>query len=183
MNLEGQIEEVAPGKVESGRILRPETRQGHILLCLALWSTIAFLFIHRFVVSAVVIDGRSMLPTLLPGEHCIVNGWLPHFRDYQRGDLVVIRDETRGEFMVKRIVGIPNERVRIKDGKVFVNGLPLSEPYLTRETYTDALELQGASFKLLQNEYFVLGDNRPLSEDSRFYGAVDRSHLVGLISR
>jgi signal peptidase I len=124
-----------------------------------------------------------MLPTLLPGEHCIVNGWLPHFRGYQRGDLVVIRDESRGEFMVKRIIGIPHERVRIKDGKVFVNDRFLSEPYLARETYTDTQELQGAVFKLSKDEYFVLGDNRPLSEDSRFYGAVDRSHLVGLISR
>jgi len=182
MNLEGQIEAANAGKFDRVRLWRQETRQGHILLCVALWSMIAFLFIHRFVLSAVVIDGRSMLPTLFPGEQCIVNGWLPYFRDYRRGDLVVIRDEVRGELMVKRIIGVPNERVRIQNGKVYVNGEQLLEPYLSEGTYTDARELVGTAFKLSKNQYFVLGDNRGLSEDSRFYGAVDRAHLVGLLS-
>ncbi len=124
-----------------------------------------------------------MLPTLFPGQQCIVNGWLPHFRDYQRGDLVVIRDDARAEFMVKRIIGIPDDRVRIQDGKVFVNSKLLAELYLPSETYTDTREPQGTIYKLANKEYFVLGDNRVLSEDSRFYGAVERSQLVGLISR
>jgi len=163
--------------------LKPETRQGHILVCVALWSTIAFLFIHRFVVSAVVIDGRSMLPTLFPGQQCIVNGWLPHFRDYQRGDLVVIRDDTRGDYMVKRIVGLPNEQLLIKDGRVMVDGFPLRESYLSARTYTDAIEHTPSVIKLSGDEYFVLGDNRALSEDSRFYGPIGRSKLIGLISQ
>jgi len=182
MNLEGQFEGTVGGRLGRIGILKPEVRQGYILLCLVLWSTIAFLFIHRFVLSAVVIDGRSMLPTLFPGEQCIVNGWLPYFREYQRGDLVVIRDDARREFMVKRIVGMPNERVRIKQGKVFVDDAVLREPYLSRGTFTDAQELAGSVFKLSPKEYFVLGDNRALSEDSRFYGAIDRSQLVGVIS-
>lgn len=183
MNLEGQLEGTVGGRFGRLGILKPEVRQSYILVCVVLWSAIAFLFIHRFVLSAVIVDGRSMLPTLFPGEQCIVNGWLPYFRDYKRGDLVVIRDEARGEFMVKRIVGLPNERVRIRQGKVYVNDTVLREPYLSRGTVTDAQELAGTVYKLSVGEYFVLGDNRPLSEDSRFYGAVDRSKLVGLISR
>jgi signal peptidase I len=182
MNLEAQFDGATGGRLGRLGVLKPEVRQSYILLCVVLWSAIAFLFIHRFVLSAVVIDGRSMLPTLFPGEQCLVNGWLPFFREYQRGDLVVIRDETRGEFMVKRIVGMPNERVRIKQGKVFVNDTQLREPYLSRGTVTDAQELAGTVYKLSAGEYFVLGDNRPVSEDSRFYGAIDRSKLVGLIS-
>jgi signal peptidase I len=181
-NLEGQIQESGDRKYERSVLLKPETRQGHILMCLALWSTIAFLFIHRFIVSAVVVDGRSMLPTLFPGQQCIVNGWLPHFRDYQRGDLVVIRDDVRGELMVKRIVGLPNEQLLIKNGRVLVNGVPLVEPYLSAATYTDAREHPLSMIQLSKTEYFVLGDNRALSEDSRFYGPIDRSQLMGLIT-
>lgn len=182
INLEGQIEGSGDTKIERSGLFKPETRQGHILVCLALWSTIAFLFIHRFIVSAVVIDGRSMLPTLFPGQQCIVNGWLPHFRGYQRGDLVVIRDDARGELMVKRIIGLPNDQLLIQDGGVLVNGTPLAEPYLPAAMYTDTKEHPSAVLKLSKNEYFVLGDNRELSEDSRFYGPIDRSHLMGVIS-
>lgn len=163
--------------------LEPETRQGYVLLCLALWSTITFLFIHRFVVSAVVVEGKSMMPTLSPGDRCLVNSWLPYFRDYQRGDLVVVRDHTRGEIMVKRIIGLPQDRVQFVNGQVFVNAGRLDEPYLPNGAYTYSRQLRSRQIKVAANAYFVMGDNRLCSEDSRAYGDVDRVNIVGLISR
>jgi len=163
--------------------LKPETRQGYTLVCVALWSTIAFLFIHRFVVSAVVVDGRSMMPTLSPGNRCLVNSWLPYFREYKRGDLVVVRDHARGEMMVKRIIGLPRDRVQFLNGKVLVNSQCLKEPYVPKGAYTYSRQLGSREIKVAANAYFVMGDNRLYSEDSRAYGDVDRGDIVGLISQ
>src|SRR5882762_3481566 len=84
-----------------GRV-KPETRRGHILLCLALWSTITSLLVQHFVVTTVVVQGKSMMPTLKPGDCCLANCWLPRLRGYKRGDIVVIRDAARNELIVKR---------------------------------------------------------------------------------
>lgn len=161
---------------------QPETRQGHILLCLALWSTIMFLFIHRFVVTTVVVEGRSMSPTLQPGDRYYVNCWLPYIRGYNRGDLVVIRDRSRNDLMVKRIVGLPGDRIQLRKGKVCRNGIILNEPYVPAGSYTYSRHLGAQTVVVGRDSYFVLGDNRLTSEDSRSYGDVDRADLVGLIS-
>ena len=123
------------------------------------------------------------MPTLSPGDHCLVNSWLPYFRDYQRGDLVVVRDDTRSEFMVKRIIGLPQDRVQFVNGEVLVNGGRLQETYLANGTYTYSRQLRSRQIKVAANAYFVMGDNRLSSEDSRAYGDVDRASIVGLISR
>src|SRR5881396_3418931 len=86
------------------RHIKPEIRQGHIFLCVALWGLIAFLVVHHFLITTVVVQGTSMGPTLKPGDCRFVNCWLPHFRGYKRGDIVVIRDPARDEFIVKRII-------------------------------------------------------------------------------
>jgi signal peptidase I len=166
--------------------VRSEPRQFQNLLCIALWSTIAFLLIQRFVITAAVVDGRSMLPTLSPGDRYFVNCWLPRFRQYQHGDIVVIRDRARNDLMVKRIIGLPNDRILLYRGDVYVNGLLLSEPYLPHGTQTYSAAGLASDYletKVAVDSFFVLGDNRSLSEDSRFYGVVDHSAMVGLISR
>ncbi len=165
------------------RPVRPEKRKGHILLCVALWSTISFLLIQRFVVTAVVIEGRSMTPTLMPGDRCIVNCLLPHVREYQRGDLVVVRDPSRGDLMAKRIVGLPQDQIQLYQGRVYVNGKALEEPYVAQKNYTYSRQLRSQPIHVANGSYFVMGDNRLYSEDSRAYGDVDRAALVGLISR
>ena len=142
-----------------------------------------FLFIHRFVVTAVVVEGKSMSPTLEPGDRYYVNCWLPYFRGYQRGDLVVIRDRARADFMVKRIVGVSGDRIQLRRGKVYTNGQPLDEPYVSAGSYTYSRQLGTQAIVVGKDSYFVLGDNRLTSEDSRSYGDVDRADLVGLISR
>ena len=161
--------------------LQPESRQGHILLCVALWSTIAFLLIQRFVVTAVIVEGISMAPTLMPADRCLVNNWLPHFRHYRRGDLVVVRDPNGGELMVKRIIGLPQDHIQLSHGRVYVNGRLLDEPYLALKNYTYSRQLRNQVVHIGKESYFVMGDNRIYSEDSRAYGDLDQASLVGLL--
>jgi signal peptidase I len=170
------------GRLRLGPV-RAETRQGYILLCVALWSTLAFLVAQHFVVSTVVVQGKSMWPTLRPGDCCFVNCILPHVRGYGRGDIVVIRDASRQEFIVKRIVGLPGDRIELRHGRVFVNGELLPEPYLDAGTQTYAGVRLNHAIRIGNRSYFVMGDNRAESEDSRYFGDVDEHDLVGIIRR
>ena len=163
--------------------VKGETRNGHILLCALLWSTIAFLLIHRFVLASVVVDGQSMMPVLKPGDCRMVNCWLPQIRGFRRGDIVVVRDRDKSELIVKRIVGLPTDSVQVRLGRVYINDHLLNEAYLSDKVYTDSARLGNHTYHVAANNYFVLGDNRPVSDDSRYFGAVSRSDLVGLISQ
>ena len=165
-----------------GRV-KQETRKGYFLLCMALWSTVSFLFIHHFMVSTVVVEGKSMMPTLNPGDCCFVNCLLPRLRDYKRGDIVVIRDSSRHELIVKRIVGLPHDHVQLRGGRVYVNNQLLPEQYLDSRTQTYSQQLRDHVITVGEDSYFVLGDNRSESDDSRFFGDIDRSDLIGIISR
>src|SRR5439155_19030358 len=90
-------------------------------------------------------------------------------------DIVVIDDGSK-ESAIKRIVGLPGEMVHLKHGYVFINRKMLLEPYVPKRIYTFPRELEGG-FLLAEGEYFVLGDNRPKSVDSRTYGAVERKQI------
>jgi len=161
--------------------LRRETRQGHILVCLALWSTISFLFVSRFVYSSVVVEGTSMAPTLLPSERRLLNRWLHHVIPFQRGDLVVLQQWAGGPKVVKRIIALPEETIQLRDDGVYVDGLRLGEPYVARDSYTYSRRMGDRKLTLGPDEYFVMGDNRLVSQDSRWYGPVRRSDLLGTI--
>jgi signal peptidase I len=93
----------------------------------------------------------------------------------QRGDIVVL-DDRKGDYALKRIVGLPGETVHIWRGYVFINHRILIEPYVPRCIYTFPRQ-RTAVFILGDAQYFVLGDNRPTSADSRMYGPVDRSQV------
>jgi len=168
------------GRMRLGQV-KPETRQGHVLLCVALWSTITFLVAHQFVITTVVVEGKSMMPTLKPGDCCVVNCLLPRFRGYKRGDVVVIRDADG--LIVKRIVGLPHDHVQFSCGRVYVNNQRLAEPYLQSGTQTYWPMLHNPETLVADSSYFVMGDNRLDSEDSRFFGDVKLRDLVGIISR
>jgi|SRR5438094_2516669 len=170
------------GPLGTSRV-KPETRQGYILVCMALWSIIACLVAHQFVLTTVVVQGKSMMPTLKPGDCCFVNCLLPRVRDYKRGDIVVIRDPARNEFIVKRIVGLPSDQVQVRDRRVFLNGQILPEPYLDSGTDTYPGRLSNRVITIADDSYFVMGDNRGESDDSRYFGNVDRRNLLGIISR
>ena len=146
-----------------------------VLLCSAL-STFA---LHRYVFAVYVIRGSSMSPTLRDGDTALVNMMVHGSGQLERGEIVLVEDGFK-DYATKRIVGLPGERIDITGGKVHVNGRLLPEIYLSKETFTRS---RCATFHLGAHEYFVLGDNREDSYDSRNYGPVLREAIAGSYSR
>ncbi len=166
-----------------GKLTEPEPRQHYVLLCVLLWSILSFLLISHYVLGAVQVQGRSMESTLHDGERHVVNRLAFHFRNPQRGEMVVLNDHIDDNLCVKRIVGLPGETVEIRRGKVLINGEPLIEPYLGRNVRTYPINYGDKPVRIPADHYFVLGDNRGDSVDSRIYGPLARRNLVGSLSQ
>jgi signal peptidase I len=158
-------------------------RQVAILITLIAFSLLSYYLVSQYVVAAVVVQGRSMLPTLRDGERCVLNRLAYHYRNPQRDELVVIHDPGHRDLAVKRVIALPGETVQLKDGAVFVNGVRRDEPFLAPGTRTFTPNLKDLLLIVGQDQYFVLGDNRRNSEDSRHYGAVARNRIIGLLAR
>lgn len=157
-------------------------QQFAILAAVGLLSFGCYLGISRYLVQTIEVVGESMIPTLQPGNHYILNRCAYQKSDPQRGDVVVIRDPADHGFSVKRIVALSGESVHFLSGKVFINGDPLKEPYLKPGTYTFTYSQQIEQFITCgKDQYFVLGDNRPASIDSRAYGPVSRGDILGRV--
>lgn len=156
-------------------------RQLIALAMLLVASLLSYLVINRWCLSTVVVQGRSMAPTLQDGDRCLLNRLSYLYTGPKRGDLVVIHDRGLDDLAVKRIVALPGEFVRLTNGTLFVNGRRLPEPYLENGTMTVCPNGVDQSYQLHGQEYFVLGDNRAESEDSRFYGPVARERIVGTL--
>lgn len=141
----------------------------------------SYYVVSRYVITAVVVQGRSMNPTLQDGERYFLNRLTLWVRDPHRSELVVIRDAGHHDFAVKRIIGLPHDTLEIRGGRVYINGGPLAEPYLYPETQTLAPDHGTMLMHLGDGQYFVMGDNRSNSEDSRSYGALKRNQIIGLL--
>jgi len=140
-----------------------------------------FVISHYFVQSVQVV-GESMVPTLQPDAHYLLNRWAFHNRNPEVGDVVVLRDPADHGISVKRVVATAGQAVLFKDGKVFINGKQLSEPYLLPDTHTYTYaQAKEQLITVGTGQYFVLGDNRLKSIDSRVYGAVPRENIFGLV--
>lgn len=140
--------------------------------------TAAFLGVaasHSFIGTVAVVEGSSMMPNYPPGTRVYA---APISTRLERGDVVVL-DDGKEDYAVKRIIGVPGETVQLWRGAVFVNRKLLIEPYLPAHTYTYPNEhgRRGATYVLNESQYFVLGDNRPRSVDGRAYGPVERSRI------
>ena len=161
--------------------IRRETRPPYILACLVLWSILSFLLISRFVVSSVEIDGVSMEDTLHDHQRYLVNRLIYQLRDPLRGEMAVIQDHLDDGYVIKRIVGLPGELIEFKGGKILIDGRELPENYLPPETETWPMKASLRSHKIPPRHYFVLGDNRANSTDSRMYGSLERGSFYGLV--
>ena len=146
------------------------------------------LLIQAFVIKPYRIPSVSMLDTLRIGDRVFVNRFLYHLRDVRRGDIVVFRAPGSGIVLIKRVVGLPGETIFLRDGAVYVNGRRLDEPYVRRvDGRPEPTEpfLTGSPWALAQpytvprNDYFMMGDNRTDSGDSREFGPVPRERIIG----
>jgi len=133
------------------------------------------LFVNLFVAQAMVIQGPSMQPTLHYNQRVLVEKLTYHFfHGPRRGDVVVIEVEEERDPLIKRVVALPGETIEVHNGQVMIDGEPLEEPWPTRPG--------GPGYgptRVPELHVFVLGDNRGSSRDSRSFGAVPVSHIIG----
>jgi len=130
-----------------------------------------------FLYQPVQVEGTSMMPRLENHERIFINKFLYRFRPIERGDVVVFRyplDTSKS--YIKRVIGLPGDEVGIHDGHVLVNRKPLREPYIA-PSYLD--DQSYGPVRVEPNHYFVLGDHRSSSNDSREWGTVDRQYVYG----
>lgn len=151
-----------------------------VVLALGLYLVITF------AVQTVHVLGTSMVPTLDNGDYLIATKIDYRLHDPQRGDIVIMRDpyDNTKDF-IKRVIGLPGEKILIQDGHVYINGQLLDEPYLRQdEPWTTNANFPppgspgaGQPFVIPAREYFVMGDNRNASSDSRLFGSVQRDRI------
>jgi signal peptidase I len=181
-------EAVAVGKV---KVERPDTVGAKVWREVVswFWVILAFLFIEGSLVQARVIPSGSMERTVLIGDHLIVSriGYdagipftdfhVPLWREPKRQQIIVFRAPLPGTpDFIKRCIGLPGDTLEIKQGVVYINGKPLDEPY--RHEPPNPLENR-AAVKIPPGDYFMMGDNRENSYDSRFWGFVPRANIIG----
>jgi len=141
-----------------------------------------FLFVYLLILQPHKIKGNSMEPNLHDGEYLLTDKLTYRFGLPQRGDIIVFKPPVNQEDeYIKRIIGLPGETISIKNGKFYINDKELDEKYLPSDIYT-----KGKSFlqndkeiTVPENSYFVAGDNREYSSDSRYWGFITKSEITG----
>jgi signal peptidase I len=158
---------------------RRAARDWIILVVVALLVAVV---VRQFVFQLFYIPSESMVPQLEVGDQVFVNKLAYDLGDPERGDLVVFEkpddwQDVPVDDLVKRIVALPGERIEGRQGRVFVDGEPLAEPYLPSGTSTSSF----GPITVARDHYFMMGDNRSGSNDSRMHAAVDRDLFVGKV--
>lgn len=136
-------------------------------------AVVLFLAINA-VSARVRVDGFSMRPTLDDGEFVLVNKLSYFFGEVNRGDIIVFHFPVNPqEELIKRVIGLPGDHIRVENGAVFVNGQALYEPYIAQAP------LYSGEWTVAEGHYFVLGDNRNNSNDSKDWGLLPAENVVG----
>jgi signal peptidase I len=149
-------------------------------------TLLIFFVVQNFVAQPYQILQVSMQRTLNPGEYVLVDKLSPHFSDYKRGDVIVFEppngysEDARDIPFIKRVIGIAGDTVEVKDEAVWVNGVKLVEPYVYDGQATTPIPITGTSvWQVPKDSLFVLGDHREASQDSRVFGPIAKSSVIG----
>jgi signal peptidase I len=171
----------------------PPTPQRRALGCLieiietVVLTAILFVIIQNFVAQPFQVQQVSMLNTIQDGQYVLVDRLTPRFDGYHRGDIIVFTppdniESPGGKPFIKRVIGVAGDVVELRDGKVYVNGTALDEPYVySVDGEAQATgPLNGTSqWTIGPGELFVMGDHRAQSSDSRFFGPIQVSSVIG----
>lgn len=154
------------------------------VLEVALIAVVSVFLVRTFLVQPFLVSGESMSPNFSDGDYLLIDELTYRFREPNRGEVVVFRypGDEKVTYFIKRVIGLPGETVTIKNGAVYISsggdteGFLLDERYLSDRVITSGDE----TIKLAEDQYFVLGDNRSFSFDSRTWGLLGEDEIVGL---
>ena len=152
------------------------------ILKVLLISVAIVLPIRYYIAQPFIVRGASMEPNFENSEYLIIDEASYYFHDPKRGEVVVFRyPRDPKQFFIKRIIGLPEEKVEIRNGRVIISNLSYPEGFTLDEKYLPSGRLThpDTTTSLSDSEYFVLGDNRDFSSDSRIWGVLDRKFIVG----
>ncbi|HVN26345.1 MAG TPA: signal peptidase I [Candidatus Paceibacterota bacterium] len=153
---------------------------------IAVVAIVAVIIVRTYLVQPFLVSGTSMVPTFENADYVLTDELTYHFRAPERGEVVVFHDpEDWSTYFIKRVIGLPGDRVVVKNQRVTVydaanpNGLTLDEGYLPAGTVTTCSGT--CDWTLSSSTYFMLGDNRPFSYDSRSWGPLPAKNIVGVV--
>ena len=143
-------------------------------------AVVAVVLVRTFIIQPFVVSGASMEPSFYNGNYLLIDELTYRFREPERGEVVVFKyPGDRASFYIKRVIGLPGEKITLNDGKIFVysgdDRRVLMETYLSREFTSGSFEVSLGS-----DQYFVMGDNRNFSFDSRSWGPLSRKDVIGV---
>lgn len=153
-----------------------------------IWETVRYAIIaaaiiipiRMFIAQPFVVSGNSMFPTFKNGEYLIVNEATKYVGEYYRGDVVIIQyPNDPSKYFIKRIIGLPGETVTVSNGVVSITSASQQSPYILNEPYVKNIKEDNSIRTLSNEEYFVMGDNRAQSSDSRVWGPVPSALMDG----
>jgi signal peptidase I len=150
------------------------------LLKFAIVAVLIVVPVRLFVAKPFIVSGASMDPTFATGQYLIIDELSYHLGDPTRGDVVIFKypkDPT--QYFIKRVIGLPGETVKIQNSEVFVTKTDNTTVKLTEDYVKNIGNGADLSTTLGEDEFFVMGDNRPESSDSRYWGVLPRANIVG----
>lgn len=140
------------------------------------------LVIRIFIVQPFVVEGQSMEPSFNNADYLITEKISFRFREPERGEIIIFHPpDSPSVNYIKRVIGLPGETIEIKDGAISVNGEKISENYLFSAEDVKAVSRDGLKVNLGQDQFFVMGDNRNHSRDSREIGAITKDEIVSRV--
>lgn len=138
-----------------------------------------FLIVYLLILRPHKINGQSMHPNF-PHQEYLLTEKISYYRhNPQRGDVVVFKPPISEDEFIKRIIALPGETISVKNGKVYINGNLLKEDYIAIYTSANSFLAEGQEYLLPEGNYFVMGDNRPASSDSRAWGPITKKDITG----
>ncbi len=143
---------------------------------------VVVLFVKTYIIAPIQVNGISMDSTLKDGDIMLLNKLQYKRYGVKRGDIVVIKN--RGSHIIKRIIGLPGDNIKVEDNILYINGKEYKEDYLDKGTVTNDFSLEELfdTDKVPEGTYFVMGDNRDDSLDSRILGFIDEDDIEGIAS-